>query len=372
MRVKPHLNCWIKELIEIGTNLLALRRDLHLRFMKNTIFYASLVGILLSYTGFAGQTTGGGHAVGGATIPMQPVVTPRTGVTPMNPNSPGTVVQPNAANKNATAVTTGTTNQFGQLTNGLPGTNNFAGTNGFNGTNNVTAIVNPATNVSPGFGTNATVNGNVVIRDQAVTPSDRVLLTTLSQGVRATLSIQPKGNMPVHFLINNGTVTVVGTVESAAQHQSVLSQVQQTPGVLSVVNDLHVASPLTPAAPRPGLLGTRTDTAFSAADKTLLTTVQQEAALQLGVTSLQQMPVHFSVQNGVVAVSGQVRSLQEKQALLGALARTKGIVRVVDNVGFAPGAAGLPANNLTPTGNSNPSFNGSNTIFLNNTNASGF
>src|SRR6185312_13764719 len=125
----------------------------------------------------------------------------------------------------------------------------------------------------------------------------------------------------------------VGTVQSTAQSQSVLSQVQQTPGVLSVVNDMHVASPLNAASHvnQSGLLGTPTDSAFSAADKTLLTSVQQEAALQLGVTSLEQMPVHFSVQNGVVGVTGQVQSAQEKQALLASLARTRGIVRVVDN-----------------------------------------
>jgi hypothetical protein len=242
--------------------------------MKNTIFYTSLVvGIFLGNASFAAQTAGGGSAGVGGAATMHPVA-PRSTITPVNPNTspvqPGTVTRPNVASGNATGVMTTTTNQFGQLTNGLAGTNNFAGTNGLRGTNGVTAIVQPATNVSPGFGTNVNVNGNVVIRDQAVTPSDRVLLTTLSQGVRATLSIEPNGNMPVHFLINNGTVTVVGTVQSAAQHQSVLSQVQQTPGVLSVINDLHVASPLTPAAPRPGLLGVQTDTAFSPADKTLL------------------------------------------------------------------------------------------------------
>jgi hypothetical protein len=119
-----------------------------------------------------------------------------------------------------------------------------------------------------------------------------------------------------------------------------------------------------------------TDHAFSPGDQTLLTTVQQEAALQLGITSSAQMPVHFSIQNGVVGVTGQLSSLQEKQALLAALGRTRGIVRVVDNVGVINGAAGLTlnpgasvnSNNLQPTSRAN----GSNTMFLNSTNASGF
>jgi osmotically-inducible protein OsmY len=366
--VKPHIKRRIKEFIAIGTSWLAERRNLHLRFMRNTIFYTSLVvGIFLSNASFAQQSSGG--------TTVQPVA-PRTGITPVTPNnaSGSVMVQPSTANGTVSGAP-GTSNQPGALTNAFRGSNNLAGTNGLlNGSNNVTAIVNPATNVQSGFNTNANVNGNVVIRDQAVTPSDRVLLTTLSQGVRATLSIVPNGAMPVHFLINNGTVTVVGTVQSAAQQQSVLSQVQQTPGVLSVVSDMHVASPYAPAsrANQTGLLGTQTDTAFSAADKTLLTTVQQEAALQLGVTSTEQMPVHFSVQNGVVGVTGQVQSLQEKQALLASLARTRGITRVVDNVGIAPNSGAAQANTLTPTGNTNGSFNGSNTIFLNSTNSSGF
>jgi osmotically-inducible protein OsmY len=354
--------------------------------MKNTILYASLaVGIFVGGASFAAQTAGGGSA-GGTTTIVRPAVAPRTGVTPVIPNTsagrPGTVIKPNTANMTATGVGTMTTNQFAGATNSFPNTNNLAGTNGLkgiNGSNNVTAIVNPATQVSPNSNPNVNVNGNMVIPDQATTPSDRVLLTTLSQGVRSTLSIVPNGNMPVHFLINNGTVTDVGTVKSAEQSQSVLSQVRQTPGVLSVINDMNVASPLTEAtsANRTGQLGTQTDAAVSRADKTLLTAVQQEAALQLGVTSLAQMPVHFSIQNGVVGVTGQVQSLQEKQALLASLARTRGITRVVDNVSVAPNATGaLPSatpsinntmnpHNLSPTG-------GSNTIFLNSTNSSGF
>jgi hypothetical protein len=61
--------------------------------------------------------------------------------------------------------------------------------------------------------------------------------------------------------------------------------------------------------------------------------------------------------------------------LLAAIGRTHGIVRVVDNIGVINGAGGLSLNpgvsvnsNMQPT--SRP--NGSNTMFLNSTNASGF
>ncbi len=373
-------------MIKFRTNLLAVFGDYIFDFMKNTIFYTSLaVGILLGNASLAGP------AGAGAAAPAVSVA-PRTGIRPVTPNTSPTqpgMIQPNASGQTLSGMTTSNQTSFTTNglagTNGLPNTNNFAGTNGVNGLggpNNVTANVNPATRVSPNFNTN--FNGNIVVRDQGVTPSDRVLLTTLSQGVQATLGITPNGNMPVHFLINNGTVTVMGTVQSSAQSQSVLSQVQQTPGVLSVINDMHVASPLGAATTlnnQSSLLGTPTDRAFSPRDQTLLTTVQQEAAMQLGVTSMSQMPVHFSIQNGVVGVTGQVSSLQEKQALIAALSRTRGIARVVDNVGvipnaatgtLAPGSSGTTVNPSINNGSLSPTGSGTNTLFLNTTNSSGF
>ena len=365
-----------------------------------TIFASLLAASLLSSTVFAQS-----HVSGGVSGSAGSVVAPRTGITPVRPNvtQPGTTTQ-NGLNRQTvppgqittTSSDTLSTNNNLASTNGL-GTNNLAGTNGglgFGGTNSIVARVNPLTNFPVNVNTN--INGNVVAQDQAVTPSDRVLLTTLSQGVRATLGIVPNGNTPVHFLIQNGTVTVVGTVQSTAQTQAVLSQVQATPGVLSVVNDMHVAGAYAPAVQNQtgsGLLGTVTDRAFSAADQQILTTVEQEAALQLGVTATTQMPVHFSIENGVVGVTGQVSSLQEKQALLATLQRTTGIVRVVDNVGVAPGSvtpasgsatvapsSATSAFGATPGGNFGSPGNGTltptsrsfGTNFLPTTNSSGF
>jgi len=355
--------------------------------MKTKILLASvLTGAFLCSPAFA-QTTGG------ASARVAPPA-PRTGITPtVRPNGamqPATTIQ-NGVNDqttvprqtlpngqaNATATTTsngfvGTNNFAG--TNGFNGTNNFAGTNGFNGfngTNNVTASVNANTNFNVNI--NSNFNGNVVIQDQAVTPADRVLLTTLSQGVRATLGITPNGNTPVHFFIQNGTVTVVGTVQSTQQSQAVLAQVQQTPGVLTVVDDMHVRGAFAPAVQNGNattLLGVPTDRAFSASDQTLLTTVQQEAALQLGVTSLAQMPVHFSIENGVVGVTGQVSSLQEKQALIAAIQRTKGIVRVVDNVSARSNSGNIGPSSTSVNGVLTPTSRDTNQLIS--TNSSGF
>jgi hypothetical protein len=351
--------------------------------MKTKILLASLLaGTFICSPAFA-QTSGGAvHAA--------PVV-PRTGITPtVRPNGatqPGTTIQ-NGMNGQAVGqgITSGqnfttrsgdtTSNGFAGTnslagTNGLNGTNNFAGTNGLSGSNNIAALVNAMTNFNVNI--NSNFNGNVVIQDQAVTPTDRVLLTTLSQGVRATLGITPNGNAPVHFLIQNGTVTVTGTVQSTAQSQAVLAQVQQTPGVIGVVDDMHVGGAFAPAVQngtRTTLLGTPTDRAFSASDQTLLTTVQQEAALQLGVTSLAQMPVHFSIENGVVGVTGQVSSLQEKQALIAAIERTRGIVRVVDNVSARSNGGNMGPSSTSVNGALTPTSRDTNQMVS--TNSSGF
>ncbi len=350
--------------------------------MKTTIFYLSLTaGLFLCMKSTAAPVTGGGSAAAAPapriTVPPSAPLKPVPGTPPGLPapvqNGVGSI---NGANGTLTGngTFTSTSNQMTGATNSVPGSNGLTGMS--NNSSSVTATVNPTSNgiVKPA----TDINGNPVVNDHATTPSDRVLLTTLSQGVRATLGITPNGNMPVHFMINNGTVTVVGTVQSSAQSQGILSQVQQTPGVLSVINDMHVASPFGVAqtgSGQTGIFAGPSDHAFSAPDRALLTAVQQQAATQLGVNSTAQMPVHFSVQNGVVGVTGQVSSPQEKQALLAAIGRTPGIVRVVDNVGVINGAQGMNngaanMNNGNLPATSNPGQ--SNTIFLNSTNSSGF
>jgi osmotically-inducible protein OsmY len=366
-------------LIKIGNHFPPTFKD----FMKYAIFSA-LLAAALSTAAVAAPVTGGG---GGAAAPVvvkpavNPAVNPNVNV---DPGAPGRrIFQPGAGatpqgQVNATSTQSATSN------NVAGGTNGFAGTNALGQTGNnpgsVTAAV--STNPLPIINTNTDINGNVVMGDQAVTASDRVLLTTLSQGVRATLGIQANGNLPVHFLIRNGTVTVTGTVQSAAQSDAILSQVQQTPGVISVANDLRVAPQFgvagTPGNGRP--LALQKDHAFSANDQVILTALQQQSAMQLGVNNASQMPVHFSVQNGIVGVSGSVASAQEKQALLAAVAQTPGVSRVADNVSVIGGATGFREQNTPSVGNrtlpptsSNP--NGTNTIFLNQSqsnNASGF
>jgi len=342
--------------------------------MKYAIFSA-LLAAALSTAAVAAQVTGGGGAVAPVVVQPAPAVNPNTHVDPGAPGrrifQPGSQPIQGQATATSTTQTAATNNFAAGATNGSPGTNGFVGTS--NNMPSVTAAV--STNALPIINTNTDINGNVVMGDQAVTASDRVLLTTLSQGVRATLGLQANGNLPVHFMIRNGTVTVVGTVQSTAQSDAILSQVQQTPGVISVANDLRVASQFgiaqTPGNGRP--LALQKDHAFSANDQVILTTLQQQSAMQLGINNASQMPVHFSVQNGIVGVSGSLASVQEKQALLSAIAQTPGVSRVADNVSVVGGATGFSGQNTPSVGNrtlpptsSNP--NRTNTIFLNQSN----
>jgi osmotically-inducible protein OsmY len=228
-----------------------------------------------------------------------------------------------------------------------------------------------ATNRMQGSNNSTTAESNSGLQDHAVTASDRTLLITLTATVSGQLGTTSRGAMPVHFLISSGAVTLVGTVSTADESQRILARVQQTPGVLSVFNDLHVGTPAQTASAQTSLLGATTDHAFSPKDQSLLTAVQQAAGRQLGVSgaSAAQMPVHFSIENGVVGVTGQVSSLQEKQALLAAVQRTPGVVRVADNVTIANVAAGGVNGALPATSRD---LNQSNSIFLNQTNSSGF
>jgi len=351
--------------------------------MKKSIFYAFLV-VGFSTAVIAGPIASGGRS-GSASPVMSGGAQQVTPVAPAGSVAPGTqtrTLQPQYGSPDGTqngtqnaATTPGSTFNSNNVAGG---SNSLSGTNAFAGARNNPAVT-AAVSTNTGFAvpTNSNINGNTVTSDQAVTASDRVLLTTLSQGVRATLGVSANGNMPVHFMIRNGTVTVVGTVQSEAQSQSILSQVQQTPGVLSVASDLRVA-PSSGALGVAGASGStplamQKDHAFSSGDQVLLTTIQQQASTQLGIAVSSQMPVHFSIQNGVVGVTGQMASIQEKQTLLASISHTPGVVRVVDNVavtgivGFGSQSTVVPSRS---TGTLPPTSRGpssTNAIFLNGT-----
>jgi osmotically-inducible protein OsmY len=342
-----------------------------------------LTGILTGFTGLlltlnAGAAPAAGGHAGGSAAAAAPAASPNRTI----PESPGNTITQSGQ------MQPGQTTQPGFPDSAVTGTKTANGTI----TSNATSPANAANQMTGANGSPTANANNPGMVGQAITPSDRMLLATLNQTVGAQLgtssqisqnSQNAQSGIPVRFLINNGAVTMVGTVSTADESQRILARVQQTPGVLSVFNDLRVGTTAqTAATQQPRFVGAMTDHAFSASDRSLLTAVQQSAGAQLGVSgaSATQTPVHFSIENGVVGVTGQVTSLEEKQALIAAIQRTTGVTRVVDNVGIANPAAGgvngvsensnpfLNNNNLPPTSRDQ---SGTNTIFLNTTNNSG-
>jgi osmotically-inducible protein OsmY len=331
--------------------------------MKTTTYLALISGLIITQTiGAAPAASGGagGTAAAGANGAIVGGTASGRIVGPVPPNQTvsGTAFQ--GAQTATDTITTNpmspATNQSATMTNSLQSTNNMSTAGNSNGNNSV-------------------------VVSQAVTASDRVLLNSLTQSVGVQLGINSQAQMPVHFLINNGAVTLIGTVATPDVSQRIAARVQQTPGVLSVFNDLSLGTAAQTTTPQTGFFTATQDHAFSPADQSILSGVQQAAAMQLGISgaSAAQLPVHFSIQNGVVGVTGRVSSLREKQTLIAAIQRASGVVRVVDNVAIANPAAGGVSG---PAGNQNPFLNNSNlpltsrdqnqsNIYLNTTNSSG-
>ena len=368
--------------------------------------------------GGGGGAAGGGSASGGsasgsatgAAAPMSPATAP--GTTPTAPpNTPATTSQQLIQrNQNQS---TAPNSPFSPAVTNMPNTNQF----GMNTNDNEEEEEEERehrhhhhdTNEMSPTGANSGTNqfrNNFVFRDQALTPADQSLLVTLRQTVQTQLGITATGTMPVHFVIDNGVVTLFGTVPSADESQRILLLAQQTAGVTQVVDHLRVGTAdqfqprangnnnttqtgtaqtgatqsgtqITCTTQNSAIGGTATDHAFSPSDKALLLKVQQQASQQTGFTPAngQQLPVHFSIQNGVVAITGQVASPQQKQMVAGAVQNVPGVVRVVDDMSVsqttptttAPATTANPAvnNQLAPTSTDGQT---NNTMFQNSTN----
>ncbi len=324
--------------------------------MKTAILFIAILTTTFDTQAAGGGGGGGGGASAGAAAaasPMRPA-SPITGTSTQttSPNQPGAAT-PNAIGAGV-SNNVALSNQFGMNSNRFQGSNNLAPTGAASGANRP--------------------NSNFRQRDHAVTQNDEALLTTLQQSIRTTLGITtPRANLPVHLFIDNGVVTLVGFVPVAQDNQRILLQAQQTPGVVQVIDRLHVGMPPTQVQPlsatgqseggsatggalplTPAFNSSQVDHAFSPADQRVLAAVRQTADTQFGVNTANnrlnnaanttvnestgnnlvstQLPVRFSVQNGVVSVMGTVVSESQKLALLQALGKTPGVVRVVDDV----------------------------------------
>ncbi len=266
-----------------------------------------------------------------------------------------------------------TTNQFGQLTNQFGFGTNGAGP----GTNPIVLGTNSfATGTNPfAFGTNL-LSTNHLVRDEAATPQDRRLLAHIR---RELLPAIRRERVPIHLIAQNGVVTLVGFTISTSERQQIESIVQQTPGVVSVVDNLQVSQGMN--LPEGNLQAgdldqDRDDRDFAANDhdRDLLRHARREMERRRGEFG-ELGSVHFISQNGVVTLVGSVNSPQEKQALEKAIQAIPGVVSINDQLTVSSqasttsttpsatvsntGAAGL-AGQFGPPFNNPSRFNGTN------------
>jgi hypothetical protein len=233
--------------------------------------------------------------------------------TRFNPNQPGVTNQFGGASQNG-AVTNqfGDTNQFGTNTNG------FGVTNQFGTVTNATPLTPTGTPGSTNrvYSTNSinlnqTNQTTITAQDLAFSERDRTLLLQVRQTVMPRL--QAAGAWaPIHFRVNEGVVTLLGTVQTIVIKQQIETFVIQTPGVVQVVNQLIVAA---------GGQG------MSETDQALLVRLRQAVPPRLraiGVTT----PIDFNVQNGIVSVVGTLPTGVQRDRIVTIIQQVPGVVQV--------------------------------------------
>jgi hypothetical protein len=235
-----------------------------MKTLSFAVFVVALNIATLNAQNAGGSSSGSAPAAGTAPGAFTPVTpnTPQGPATPPNgnesgqqPNAPATI---NSSSDGSVAVSSNAvgsvSNQFGFLTNQF-GSNGFgfATNQGGLGSNQFGLQTNQfGTNLTPtGGATNRILGTNnfgltnstsAILRDQAITPTDRQLLTQLRASVLGgNVSAQQAASAPVHFIIANGVVRLVGEVPTMEQRQQVETTVQQVPGVVRIFNALNVA-----------------------------------------------------------------------------------------------------------------------------------
>ena len=219
----------------------------------------------------------------------------------------------NAPIQQTLATNAGTATSPSGITNQTPFNNGEtpAGANGLDRDDLV------ATNTGAGL-TNQFAAGatNRVLLDEGLTAQDRALLTQVRQALLPEIRRQ---QVPIHLISQNGVITLMGVVPNAEESQEFATIVQQTPGVVSVVNNLQIAG-----------TGVIEDRGITETDRDLLRHVrshlrerhQGERAGSFRILSSQ----------GVITLIGFVDSELERQNLVAAVQNTPGVVQVVDRL----------------------------------------
>lgn len=101
----------------------------------------------------------------------------------------------------------------------------------------------------------STPNSGSISVAGAMSPADQILLLRVRQSVVPQIQVagQP---VPVNFTVQQGMVTVNGSVASLAQKRQIAALVQQVPGVMQVSDQVRVGVPGTLPQPGLGAIGT--------------------------------------------------------------------------------------------------------------------
>jgi len=167
----------------------------------------------------------------------------------------------------------------------------------------------------------------------------------------------------VGYQVVNGVVTLVGSVDTAAQREQLESTVRQIPGVTGVLDQLTVGQfPATQRTAtgqpmRQGTLpGANSLPQMNPQDQALLLRVRNSVLPQIQVAG-QPAPVNFKVQEGVVTLTGTSRSVAQRDQIAFFVQQVPGVMQVNNQLVVNPNVSGAVnqnvPNNLTPTGRAN-------------------
>jgi hyperosmotically inducible periplasmic protein len=150
--------------------------------------------------------------------------------------------------------------------------------------------------------------------------SDAGITTAVKTGLATDDVVKP---FQVDVDTKDKVVTLSGTVDSPAAKDRAVTVAQGTKGVVSVIDKLSVRSTSTPGRPAEVVV---TDAALTAAVKTKLLADTRVGGLKIDVDS----------RNGVVTLSGTVRSQAEKDEALRLARETESVRNVEDKLTIAP------------------------------------
>jgi osmotically-inducible protein OsmY len=198
----------------------------------------------------------------------------------------------------------------------------FQHTNGFGGFSNRFGIFTNSTGTNI-YDVMHSTGTNDFRGDIARTPQDAALL----QQVRAQLAHERRDVRRLQLSAQNGVVTISAVVPSAEEAQEFVTLVQQTPGVVSVNNNLRIVPGL---FSRSGSFGE--DTGSTPADQRLVGQVRRHMGRRGQRQAGASESVHIVARNGVITLVGFVSSIEAKQALEAAVQSTPGVVQVDDQL----------------------------------------